>query len=109
MSLRFYGCPMSPLAVALVACSGCALPLEPDVTEKTGGDGACTARTMEHAGACTSEPCAIVADVEIFCGYDEFADPGIRVAPAPGATWLATSSSHGAIVHRIAGGQAQRH
>ncbi len=62
----------------------------------TGGAGGfepvtCAATPMDHAADCP-EPCPIAADVEVRCDDDEFAAPGIRVAPAPEGTWLVTSS-----------------
>jgi hypothetical protein len=51
---------------------------------------ACTSTSVDHAASCANGACAIVEDVDVTCN-GIFASAGIRVAPAPDVTWLATS------------------
>ena len=52
---------------------------------------------------CEAGACPIKLDVELRCNDTEFGAPGLRVAPAAGATWLATASSNEPDVYRIDG------
>jgi hypothetical protein len=73
-----------------------------------GGPVVCSSRVMDHAAACPTSPCAITEDVEITCDDWEYTAPGLRVAPAPDAVWLATASDRERLIYRIAGGSAVR-
>jgi hypothetical protein len=76
----------------------------------SGGDApvVCTSQVMHHPSACPAEPCAITEDVEIACDDWEYAAPGLRVGPAPDATWLMTTSDRERFAFRVAGGEATR-
>jgi hypothetical protein len=60
------------------------------------------------AATCAAGPCPIVLDEELRCADTEFAAPGLRVAPAPDATWLATSSTNDRIVYSLTSTSQQR-
>ncbi len=68
----------------------------------------CTWAAKTSNAVCSAGACPISIDQELRCDDDEFAAPGVRVAPAPDATWLATSSGHARQVYRIAGGKAEK-
>jgi hypothetical protein len=51
---------------------------------------------------------AVVIDGELRCNDTEMAAPGVRVAPAPDATWLATSSTNDRHVYRLTSSAAER-
>jgi hypothetical protein len=57
---------------------------------------------------CPAGACPIVLDEELRCADDEFAAPGVRVAPASDATWLATSSTNDRMVYRLTAGAQER-
>ena len=65
----------------------------------------CTWTAGDHASQCPTMPCPIVEDVNVTCTDAHFASPGLRVAPAPGVTWLVTSSQNASYAFSIAGGQ----
>jgi hypothetical protein len=70
----------------------------------SGGDAGpptCAWAAKNSAATCAAGPCPIVLDEELRCSDTEFAAPGLRVAPAPDATWLATSSTNERIVYRL--------
>lgn len=69
----------------------------------------CTWATKTNNATCKAGACPITLDEELHCGDLEFGAPGLRVAPAPDATWLVTSSSNDRQVYRLAGGSAERH
>ncbi|MCA9690900.1 MAG: hypothetical protein KC636_14940 [Myxococcales bacterium] len=52
----------------------------------------CASTPGDHATACLGPDCPITADVELRCDDVDFGAIGVRVAPAPDATYLATSS-----------------
>jgi hypothetical protein len=54
-------------------------------------DETCEGSVVDHAQQCGAD-CPIVADVRVACDAHAFGDPGLRVAPGPDATWLATTS-----------------
>ncbi len=54
----------------------------------------CTWTRGDHATACPTVTCPIVEDVGVTCTDDHFGWPGLRVAPAPDATWLVTASAN---------------
>ncbi len=66
---------------------------------------ACTWTPGDHASACPTSPCPIVEDVSVTCADGRFAQPGLRVAPAPGATWLITASANDRYAFAIHDGQ----
>ncbi|MFO0756615.1 MAG: hypothetical protein U0359_09000 [Byssovorax sp.] len=79
----------------------------------TGGSGGqkpitCTWTPETSNATCPAGPCPITLDQALTCDDLEFGAPGVRVAPAPDGTWLATSSSNDRQVYRIANGQAER-
>jgi hypothetical protein len=109
-------------AAALAACSS--TTVTPTGTGGSGGAGGsggggdggmggqkpvtCTWAAKTSNAVCAAGACPIALDQELRCDDDEFAAPGVRVAPAPDATWLATSSSNDRQVYRIAGGKAEK-
>ncbi|MEO7330329.1 MAG: hypothetical protein ABI193_17265 [Minicystis sp.] len=107
------------LAAAASACSS--TTVAPSGTGGSGGSGgsggggtggqkpvACTWTAKTSNAVCAAGACPITIDQELRCDDDEFAAPGVRVAPAPDATWLATSSGHARQVYRIAGGKSEK-
>jgi hypothetical protein len=66
---------------------------------------ACAWTPGDHASACPTTPCPIVEDVSVTCADAQFAQPGLRVAPAPGATWLVTASANDRYAFAIHDGQ----
>lgn len=123
-TLRF-GLPLLTLLLtSVVAAIGCSSSVDTTGTGGQGGHGGsdpgdgggggdpgpviCSSRKMDHAAACPAGPCAISDDVEIACDDWEYTSPGLRVAPAPDATWLVTSSDRERMIYRIAGGEATR-
>ncbi|MFY0532554.1 hypothetical protein [Nannocystis pusilla] len=63
----------------------------------------------DHAAAvCPSGTCPISADVELRCGDLYFGGPGVRVAPTPDVTWVATASASDSMLFRVSADSAQR-
>lgn len=59
-----------------------------------GGPATCDSQRGDHGDACSADaPCAITLDVEVTCTDFDFAAGGVRALPAPGATYLVTSSN----------------
>lgn len=52
----------------------------------------CTVTPVDHSASCP-EPCAITVDLQAVCDDLDYGLPGVRVAPAPDATWLVTTSN----------------
>src|SRR5262249_32060729 len=67
----------------------------------SGAPAHCTWTKKTSNAACPSGPCPIVLDEELTCDDANLAWRGLRVAPAPDATWLATPSSGDRLVYRI--------
>lgn len=61
-----------------------------------------------QAATCLGGPCPISADVELRCGDTDFTGPGVRVAAAPEAMWVATASNTDSMLFRVTGDSAQR-
>jgi hypothetical protein len=68
----------------------------------------CTWTPGEHASACPTTTCPIVEDVNVTCTDDHFSWPGLRVAPAPTATWLITASQNERYAFSIQNGSGTR-
>ncbi|WAS95276.1 hypothetical protein [Nannocystis punicea] len=63
----------------------------------------------DHAAAvCPSGQCPISADVELRCADFDFGSPGVRVAPTPDVTWVATASGSDSMLFRVTSDSAQR-
>lgn len=80
-------------------------------TENTTGEPPpidCVVTPGDHSAACPAPDCLIEVDLEIRCDDDEFAAPGMGVAPAPEATWFVTSSSNQSYLFRADAGGAER-
>ncbi len=79
----------------------------------TGGDAgtmpvACAWTPQTSNATCPAGPCPIGLDEVLTCQDTEFAAPGLRVAPAPDATWLATSSTNDREVYRLTASGEER-
>ncbi len=65
----------------------------------------CSWTPGDHAAQCPTTPCPIVEDVNVTCTDEDLGSPGLRVAPAPAATWLVTSSQNERYAFSIVNGQ----
>ena len=105
-------------AATLSACSLVTSPQSGGSTTGPGGGGAggegealpvtCSWAKKTSDATCPAGECPIVLDEELSCDDNEFAAPGVRVAPAPDATWVATSSQNDRMVFRLADGKEER-
>lgn len=101
-----------PLFLVAMAAVACEVELRPDGEGGQGGEGGeivCEAvsRAPSSDGCLTAE-CAVVLDTDVLCDDLEFGEPGVRVAPAANATWLATASSEATIIYRVDQDGAER-
>lgn len=91
-------------ATALAACSS-------TVALDNGSSAAPVVCAWAHNtsdASCPAGACPIVLDEELICNDGNLGAAGLRVAPTPDATWLATSSANERMVYRLAGGKEER-
>lgn len=103
-----------PLFLVAMAAPACDPEVQPHGDGGQGGEGGggeivceAVARAASSEGCLTAE-CSVVLDTDVLCDDLEFGEPGVRVAPAANATWLATASSDATIVYRIEQDGAER-
>lgn len=113
---KLAGAPFAGLALcaigvgALAACSQTATP------QGTGGGGghggnkavSCTWTATKSDATCAKGSCSLALDEEMRCDDTWVAMLGLRVAPAPDATWLATTSMNDRLIYRVTSAGAER-